>query len=135
MYGVMFSYNQMFYFPFIILYLVVNSYIVNKTLKCMEAQPLEIKQHKMETEGLKKKRDQGSLSQTDTRGLYTRRASEASSREQKVGVVALLLLPHTPSRALRPVHEARGAALHMLGEVLWHLVQFGVAVSTEECDP
>ena len=82
------------------------------------------------------RRDQGSLSQTDTgTGLYTRRASEASSREQEVGVVALLLLPHTPSRTLRPVHEARGAALHMLGEVLWHLVQFGVAASTEECDP
>ena len=23
----------------------------------------------------------------------------------------------------------------MLGEVLWHLVQFGVTSSTEECDP
>ena len=79
------------------------------------------------------RRDQGSLSQTDTRGLYTRRASEFCERE--VGVVASLLLPHTPSRTLRPVHEARGAALHMLGEVLWHLVQFAIAASTEECDP
>ena len=42
MYGVIFSYNQTFYFPFIIIYSVVNSYIVNKTLKCMEAQPPEI---------------------------------------------------------------------------------------------
>ena len=54
MYGAMFSYNQMFWFPFIIIYSVVNSYIVNKTLKCMEAQPPEIEQHKMETEGLRK---------------------------------------------------------------------------------
>ena len=50
-------------------------------------------------------------------------------------MVALLLLPPTPSRTLRPVHEARGAGLHMLGEVLWHLVQFAIAAPTEECDP
>ena len=56
MYGTMFSYNQMFYFPFIIIYSVVNSYIVNKTLKCVEAQPPEIEQHQTETEGLRKKR-------------------------------------------------------------------------------
>ena len=56
MYSVMFSYNQTFYFPFIIIYSVVNSYIVNKTLKYGEAQPPEIEQHKMETEGLRKKR-------------------------------------------------------------------------------
>ena len=58
-----------------------------------------------------------------------------SSREQEVGVVASLLLPPTPSRTLWSVHEARGAALHMLGEVLWCLVQFATAASTEECDP
>ena len=52
-----------------------------------------------------------------------------------MGVVALLLLPPTLPRTLRPVHEARGAALHMLGEVLWCLVQFAVAAPTEECDP
>ena len=56
MYGAMFSYNQMFCFPFIIIYSVVNSYIVNKTLKCMEAQPPEIERHKTETEYLRKKR-------------------------------------------------------------------------------
>ena len=50
-------------------------------------------------------------------------------------MVALLLLPHTPPRTLGPVHEARGAGLHVLGEVLWHLVQLGVAAPTEECDP
>ena len=78
----------------------------------------------------------------ETRGLYHRHMPEVStpgeppsSREQEVGVVALLLLPHTPPRTLRPVHETRGASLHMLGEVLWHLVQFGVTSPTEECDP
>ena len=50
-------------------------------------------------------------------------------------MVALLLLPHTPPRTLRPVHETRGAGLHVLGEVLWRLVQFGITSSTEECNP
>ena len=78
----------------------------------------------------------------ETRGLYHRHMSEVStsgeplgSLEWEVGVVASLLLPHTPPRTLRPVHETRGASLHMLGEVLWHLVQFGITSSTEECDP
>ena len=69
----------------------------------------------------------------ETRGLYHRQTPEVStpgeppsSREREVGVVALLLLPHTPPRTLWPVHETRGASLHMLGEVLWCLVQFGV---------
>ena len=78
----------------------------------------------------------------ETRGLYHRHTPEVStpgeppsSREREVGVVASLLLPHTLPRTLRPVHETRGASLHMLGEVLWHLVQFGITSSTEECDP
>ena len=77
-----------------------------------------------------------------TIGLYHRHTPEVStpgeppsSREQEVGVVASLLLPHTPPRTLWPVHEARGAGLHVLGEVLWHLVQLAIAASTEECDP
>ena len=78
----------------------------------------------------------------ETRGPYHRHTPEVSppgeppsSREQEVRVLASLLLPHTPLRTLRPIHEARGAALHMLGEVLWCLVQFAIAASTEECDP
>ena len=78
----------------------------------------------------------------ETRGLYHRHMPEVSTpgeppsfHEREVGVVASLLLPHTPPRTLRPVHETRGASLHMLGEVLWHLVQFGVTSPTEECDP
>ena len=50
-------------------------------------------------------------------------------------MVASLLLPHTLPRTLQPVHETRGASLHMLGEVLWCLVKFGITSSTEECDP
>ena len=113
MYGAMFSYNQTFYLPFIIIYSAVNSYIVNKTLKYVEAQPPGIKQHKMETEGLRKKRPGG---------LYHRQIPEAStpgeplsSHEQEVGVVASLLLPHTLSRTLRPVHEARGGSSSYAG--------------------
>ena len=78
----------------------------------------------------------------EARGLYHRHTPEVSrpgeplsSHEQEVGVVALLLLPPTTLRTLQPVHEARGAALHMLGEVLWHLVQFAIAAPIEECDP
>ena len=75
----------------------------------------------------------------ETRGLCTRRASEAeavvSSHGQEVGVVALLLRPHTPSRTLQPIHEAWAAALHMVGEVLQHLIQLPITAATEECDP
>ena len=63
--------NKCYISLFILIYFVVNSYIVNKTLKCTGAQPPEIEHHRMETEGLRKKRP-GSLSQTHTRGLYTR---------------------------------------------------------------
>ena len=56
---------------FILIYFVVNSYIVNRTLNSMGAQPPEIEHHRKETEGLRKWRpkvsergNQGSLSQT-----------------------------------------------------------------------
>ena len=70
MYGAMFSYNQTFYFPFIIIYSAVNSYIVNKTLKYVEAQPPGIKQHKTETEGLRKKRPGVSITDRYQRPLH-----------------------------------------------------------------
>ena len=87
----------------------------------MEAQPPEIEQHKMEAEGLRKRRPgvsitdryQRSLHQESLRVLVNKRWEWYS-----------LLLPHTPLRTLQPAHEARGAALHMLGEVLLCLVQF-----------
>ena len=79
------------------------------------------------------------MEQKETRGLHTSGASEAKAAVhfcgQEVGVVALLLPPHTSSRALRPVHEAWAAALHMVREVLRHLVQLAVAAATEECYP
>ena len=48
---------------FILIYFAVNSYIVNKALKSMGAQPLEIEHHIKETIGLRKL-DHRSLSQT-----------------------------------------------------------------------
>ena len=70
MYGAMFSYNQMFCFPFIIIYSVVNSHIVNKTLKCTGAQPPEIEQHKVETKGLGKRRPGVSITDIHQRSLH-----------------------------------------------------------------
>ena len=62
---------------FILIYLVANGYIVNKTLKCMGAQPPEIEQHKGRPK-VSERRGQGSPSQTCTRGLSIRRTSEYS---------------------------------------------------------
>ena len=77
----------------------------------------------------------------ETRGLYHRHMPEVStpgeppsSHEREVGVVASLLLPHTLPRTLWPVHETRWASFHVLGKVLWCLIQFGITSSTEECD-
>ena len=77
MYGTILKKKQTLYSSFILINFVVNSYIVNKTLKCTGAQPPEIEHHRTETEGLRKRRP-GSLSQTHARGLYTRRTSEFS---------------------------------------------------------
>ena len=84
----------------------------------------------------------------ETRGLYDQKRPGVSIQEeplkprlqsilcrQEVGAVALLLVPPTSSRTLRPVQEAWAAALHMVGEVLWHLVQLAIAAATEECYP
>ena len=57
-------------FLFILIYLVVNSYIVNKTLKSMEAQPPESKQHKTETRGLREKRPGVSITDRYQRSLH-----------------------------------------------------------------
>ena len=57
-------------FLFILIYLVVNSYIVNKTLKSMEAQPPESEQHKTETGGLREKRPGVSITDRYQRSLH-----------------------------------------------------------------
>ena len=62
--------NKHYISLFILIYFVVNSYIVNKTLKCMGAQPPEIEQHKMETEGLRKKRPGVSITDICQRSLH-----------------------------------------------------------------
>ena len=64
-YGTILSENKRYISLFISIYFVVNSYIVNKTLKCMGAQPPEIEHHRKETEGLRKRRPGVSI--TDTR--------------------------------------------------------------------
>ena len=122
--------NKCYISLFLLIYFVVNSYIVNKTLKCTGAQPPGIEHHR--TEGLRKKRPGVSITHTPE---VSTPGEPPSSREREVGVVASLLLPRTPPRTLWPVHETRGAGLHMLGEVLWCLVQLAIAASTEECDP
>ena len=52
-----------------------------------------------------------------------------------MGAVASLLIPPTSSRTLWPVHDAWAAALHMVEEMLWHLVKLAVAAATEEGYP
>ena len=62
--------KQMLYSSFILIYFVVNSYIVNKTLKCTGAQPPEIKHHRTETKGLRKRRPGVSITDTHLRSLH-----------------------------------------------------------------
>ena len=62
--------NKHYISLFILIYFVVNSYIVNKTLKCTGAQPPEIEHHRMETEGLGKRRPGVSITDTRQRSLH-----------------------------------------------------------------
>ena len=62
--------KQTLYSSFILIYFIVNSYIVNKTLKSMGAQPPEIKHHKKETEGLRKRRPGVSITDTRLRSIH-----------------------------------------------------------------
>ena len=62
--------KQMLYSSFILIYFVVNSYIVNKTLKCMGAQPPEIEHHRKEIEGLRKRRPGVFITDTCLRSLH-----------------------------------------------------------------
>ena len=63
---------------FILIYFIVNSYIVNKTLKSTGAQPPEIEHHrkeavglkKLETMGLRKRRPGVSITDTRLRSLH-----------------------------------------------------------------
>ena len=70
MYGAILSKKQTLYSSFILIYFVVNSYIVNKTLKCTGAQPPEIEHHRTETEGLRKRRPGVSITDTRQRSLH-----------------------------------------------------------------
>ena len=62
--------KQTLYSSFILIYFVVNSYIVNKILKSTGAQPPEIEDHRMETEGFRKRRPGVSITDTRLRSLH-----------------------------------------------------------------
>ena len=55
-------------------------------------------------------------------------------RQEAVAVASLFALS-TSLRTLRPTHDAWVAGLYMVKEMLWHLIQFVVAASTEEGYP
>ena len=50
-------------------------------------------------------------------------------------MVASLLLPHTPPRTLRPVHETRGGRSSCAGRGAVVPCTVWYNISTEECDP
>ena len=84
----------------------------------------------------------------ETKGLNNRKRLRVSTQkeplklrlksilcgQEAVAVASLLTLP-TSSRTLRPVHDAWAAGLHMVEEMLWHLVELAVAATTEEGYP
>ena len=70
MYGTILRKNTNVILSFILIYFVVNSYIVNKTLKCTGAQPPEIEHHRTKTEGLRKRRPGVSITDTHQRSLH-----------------------------------------------------------------
>ena len=96
---------------FILIYFAVNSYIVNKARSLWRLSLQESDITKKETVGLKKTGDHRSLSHKPE---VSAPGEPLGSCGREVGAVALLLLPHTPPRTLQPVHETRGASLHML---------------------
>ena len=77
----------------------------------METQPPENGHHKKGDRRSQKIRDQRSLSHKPE---VSAPGKPLGSRGPEMGAVASLLLPHTPSRTLWPVHETGGASLHML---------------------
>ena len=62
--------KQTLYSSFILIYFIVNGYIVNKTLKSAGAQPPEIEHNKRETKGLRKRRPGVSITDTRLRSLH-----------------------------------------------------------------
>ena len=96
---------------FILIYFAVNSYIVNKAQSLWRLS--------LQKSDITKKGDRRSQKTGDHRSLSHKPEVSAPGKPlgscgREVGAVASLLLPHTPPRTLRPVHETRGASLHML---------------------
>ena len=97
----------------------------------MEAQPPEIEQHKTETRGLNNRKRPRVSTQ---KSLWSRGCNPFYAGKRRVAV-ALLLIPPTSSRTLQPVHDAWATALHMVEEMLQHLVKLAIAAATEEGYP
>ena len=68
--GAILSKNKRYISLFILIYFVVNRYMVNKTLKHTGAQPPEIKHHRKETKGLRKRRPGVSITDTCQRSPH-----------------------------------------------------------------
>ena len=100
---VQFLVKQMLCSSFILIYFTVNSYIVNKARSLWR---LSLQKMDVTKEG-----DHRSLSHKTE---VSAQGEPLGSHGPEAEAVALLLLPHTPPRTLRSVHETRGASLHML---------------------
>ena len=95
-----------------------------------------------------KQRPSVSNNKEETKGLNNRKRPRVSTQkeplklrlqsilcgQEAVAVASLLTLP-TSSRTLQPVHDAGVAGLHMVEEMLWHLVELAVAATSEEGHP
>ena len=96
---------------FILIYFSVNSYIVNKAQSLWR---LSLQESDITKKGDRRSRKTGDHRSLSHKPEVSAPGEPLGSCGQEVGVVASLLLPHTPPRTLRPVHETRGASLHML---------------------
>ena len=95
-----------------------------------------------------KQRSRVSRNKKETKGLNNRKRPRVSTQKeplklrlqsilcgQEVAAVASLLTLPTLSGTLWPVHDAWAAGLHMVEEMLQHLVELAVAATTEEGYP
>ena len=96
---------------FILIYFSVNSYIVNKAQSLWR---LSLQESNITKKGDRRSRKTGDHRSLSHKPEVSAPGEPLGSRGGEVGAVASLLLPHTPPRTLRPVHETRGASLHML---------------------
>ena len=96
---------------FILIYFTVNSYIVNKARSLWR---LSLQKSDITNKGDRRSQKTGDHRSLSHKPEVSAPEKPLGSHGREVGAVALLLLPHTPPRTLWPVHETRGASLHML---------------------